>query len=230
MGTDMQSISGELADKVGLAPDFFRNAPIIIDLNDIKNSKSEFDFPEFIAILNKYDMTPVGVRGGNKSLNKRAKALNLAILADNSQSAAKNTTQDRQQSEKEVKPGKKPTPSGVTKTTVSNQTNSTKTITQPVRSGQKAYAPSGDLIVLAQVSPGAEVMADGNIHIYGTLRGRALAGVKGNLESRIYCQDLQAELVSVGGHYQISENLEDSTRGMPVQIFLQDETLVIEPI
>jgi septum site-determining protein MinC len=103
-------------------------------------------------------------------------------------------------------------------------------IDQPVRSGQRLYAAGGDLIVLAPVSAGAELLADGNIHIYSSLRGRALAGVQGNLSSRIFCLDLQAELIAIGGHYQISENLEESIRGKPVQVFLRDGALIIEDL
>ena len=84
--------------------------------------------------------------------------------------------------------------------------------------------------MLAQVSPGAEIMADGNIHVYGPLKGRALAGVQGNLEARIFCSDLQAQLVAIGGHYRTSENEEDALRGKLVQIYLQDDALVIAPL
>ncbi len=85
------------------------------------------------------------------------------------------------------------------------------------------------MIVCAQVSPGAELLADGNIHVYGTLRGRALAGVKGDRDSRIFCHNLRAELVSVAGHYKLSENLQEHD-GKAVQIYLVERTLNIEPI
>jgi septum site-determining protein MinC len=97
-----------------------------------------------------------------------------------------------------------------------------------VRSGQRIYAAGGDLSVVAAVSSGAELMADGNVHVYGPLRGRALAGMKGNTEARIFCQDLQAELVSIAGHYRISENIPPELRGMPVQIYLDQKILRIE--
>ena len=84
--------------------------------------------------------------------------------------------------------------------------------------------------MVAPVSSGAELMADGNIHIYGPLRGRAIAGLKGNLEARIFCQDLQAELVSVAGHYRVSENIPPELKGMPVQIYLDHDVLRIEKL
>jgi septum site-determining protein MinC len=103
-------------------------------------------------------------------------------------------------------------------------------ITRPVRSGQRVYAPGGDLSVIAAVSAGAELIADGNIHVYGALRGRALAGVKGDTSARIFCQDLQAELVSVAGHYRVSERIPPELRGIPVQIYLDQQVLRIERI
>jgi septum site-determining protein MinC len=103
-------------------------------------------------------------------------------------------------------------------------------ITRPVRSGQRIYAAGGDLSVVAAVSAGAELMADGNIHVYGPLRGRALAGMKGDTEARIFCQDLQAELVSVAGHYRVSENIPRELKGAPVQIFLDQKVLHIEKL
>lgn len=102
-------------------------------------------------------------------------------------------------------------------------------INQPVRSGQRIYA-SGDLIILTQVSAGAEIMAEGNIHVYNTLRGRALAGVQGNRDARIFCSDLQAELISIAGDYKTSEDLKDITPRKPVQIYLQDQALIIKEL
>jgi septum site-determining protein MinC len=102
-------------------------------------------------------------------------------------------------------------------------------ITQPIRSGQRVYS-QGDLIVLAQVSSGTEIMAEGNIHVYATLRGRALAGVQGDTKARIFCSDLQAELISIAGIYKVSEDLNDSVRNKPVQIYLKDNSLIIKDI
>ncbi len=102
-------------------------------------------------------------------------------------------------------------------------------ITQPIRSGQRIYA-SGDLIILSQVSAGAEIMAEGNIHVYNTLRGRALAGVHGNTTARIFCFDLQAELISIAGDYKTSEDLNKQTYKNPVQIYLQNHALIIKEI
>ena len=103
-------------------------------------------------------------------------------------------------------------------------------IDQPVRSGQQVYAPEGDLIILAPVQAGAEVLAAGNIHVYGPLRGRALAGIHGAESARVFCQSLEAELVSIAGHYKISEDLQDNGWKSAVQIQLRDDLLVVTPL
>ena len=104
----------------------------------------------------------------------------------------------------------------------------TKIITSPVRGGQTIYAEGCDLVVVASVSPGAELMADGNIHVYGPMRGRALAGHKGNAKARIFCQQLSAELVSIAGKYKVSEDLRrDPLWGAGVQISLSSDMLNI---
>lgn len=100
----------------------------------------------------------------------------------------------------------------------------TMVIDQPVRSGQQVYS-RGDLIVLAPVSTGAEIMADGNIHVYSNLRGRALAGVRGNTSARIFCQQLNAELVSIAGHYRVAEDLPESYRNKPVHLCMQGDAM-----
>ena len=104
----------------------------------------------------------------------------------------------------------------------------TKIITSPVRGGQQIYAQGGDLVVISSVSPGAELLADGNIHVYGPMRGRALAGIKGDTKARIFCQQLTAELVSIAGQYKVSEDLRrDPLWGAGVQVSLSGDVLNI---
>ncbi|MEG3050943.1 MAG: septum site-determining protein MinC, partial [Thermomonas sp.] len=93
--------------------------------------------------------------------------------------------------------------------------------TAPVRSGQQVYAENRDLTVLSAVGAGAEAIADGSIHIYGALRGRALAGAQGNEEARIFCREFHAELVAVAGHYKVLEDIPAELRGKPVQVWLE---------
>lgn len=107
---------------------------------------------------------------------------------------------------------------------------SPKLVTKPVRSGQQVYARDTDLVVIGGVGPGAEIIADNNIHVYGPLRGRALCGVAGNTEARIFCRSLEAELVSVAGNYKVLEQIPEELRGKPAQIWYQNDKLMIEPL
>lgn len=117
-----------------------------------------------------------------------------------------------------------PSNEGAPETTPAAQHVETMVIDQPVRSGQQVYS-RGDLIVLAPVSTGAEIMADGNIHVYSNLRGRALAGVRGDTNARIFCQQLNAELVSIAGHYRVAEDLPESYRNKPVHLCMQGDAM-----
>ncbi len=212
--TDMDAVAGELAGKVAQAPEFFRNTPVVIDLQALKRDDETVDFALLVGLLRGYGMIPIGVRGGGESQHRMAEAMELAVL-----------------SERGVVPRVDAPLAAVQRPRVAtDRCAATKLVGQPVRSGQRIYAAGGDLVITASVSSGAEVLADGNIHVYGALRGRALAGVKGNRASRIFCSDLQAELVSIAGHYVVSERIDEQVRGRPVQILLSGTKLRIEAI
>jgi len=98
---------------------------------------------------------------------------------------------------------------------------------QPVRGGQVVYAERCDAVVLSSVNSGGELIADGNIHVYGALRGRALAGAHGNANARIFCTNLQADLVSIAGTYLRADELPEAYRGKPAQIYLDGDSLVV---
>ncbi len=214
LGTDMDAVAEQLGEKVDKAGGFFQNAPVVIDLSELAGSGADVEFPLLVGLMRGYGMIPIGVRGGTPAQNSAAEAMELSILGDSRPPPKRESLQTAQ-----------PRPVVPARPTVVS-----KMVTKPVRSGQRIYASGGDLILMAQVSSGAEVMADGHIHVYGTLRGRALAGVKGNQEARIFCHNLQAELVSVAGHYRISENMGPELKGHPVQIYLQERTLHIEAL
>jgi len=213
LGTDMDAVAQQLGEKVDQAGDFFQHAPVVIDLAGLAGTEVDVEFPLLVGLMRGYGMIPVGVRGGSPAQNAAAEAMELAVLGD---SRAQARAESRPAAARAAAPPR-PAPGS-------------KLVTRPVRSGQRVYAPGGDLILMAQVSSGAEIMADGHIHVYGTLRGRALAGVKGNQDARIFCHNLQAELVSVAGHYRISENIAADVKGHPVQIYLQERTLHIESL
>jgi septum site-determining protein MinC len=228
LGVDMDLVAEQIGAKVEQAPDFFRNTPVVIDLTGLTDTAGEVQFPLLVGLLRGYGMIPFGVRGGSPAQHAAAEAMELAILGDAlvrrmGQPAGGKARPGPAESEA----GPRQAPSSKPSET---QTSGFTLITRPVRSGQRIYAAGGDLSVVAPVSAGAELMADGNVHVYGPLRGRALAGMKGDTEARIFCQDLQAELISVAGHYRVSENIPNELKGYPVQIFLDQKVLRIERI
>lgn len=206
LAMDIDAVAEQLAQKIDQAPEFFRNAPLLLELN---GAAGELDFPALLSKLRALGVQPIGVRGGSDDLYALARASGLTVLG-------------------EVR--SEPPPEPAREQAVQYVDMHSRLVTQPVRSGQRVYAQGGDLIVLATVSVGAELIADGNIHVYGSLRGRALAGVKGDTECRIFCTDFQAELVSVAGNYRLSESLDDDVRGKSVQIYLKGDSLKIEPL
>ncbi|MCP3866662.1 MAG: septum site-determining protein MinC [Gammaproteobacteria bacterium] len=217
LSTDADSVAKQLAEKFSQAPDFFRNTPVVIDMKVVADGENRVELAWLAGLLRSYGMIPVGIRGGNEAHNESAAALKLSVLSEGR--ARKTVT-------------KKPPVDLSDATTKSTDSvlRETTVITRPVRSGQRVYAAGGDLVIVASVGSGAELIADGNIHVYGTLRGRALAGVGGNRECRIFCNNLQAELVSVAGTYRVSENLDATMGGKPVHIYLDNNSLKIDAI
>lgn len=209
---DIESIKEQLQFTVQKTPQFFNGSPVVVDLE----KAAALGVPDFRAIkttLASLGMIPIGIRGGTSEQQVAAIAAELPLV-----NIGKSAPSD---SPKKSQP-----------TTTSAYKNPSKVINQQIRSGMQVYAKDSDLIVLAQVSPGAELMADGHIHVYGTLRGRALAGVHGNPDARIFCRKLEAELVAIAGYYLTREDM--STLSIPesdlIQIYLQDEQLRIEPL
>ncbi|MGZ8236530.1 MAG: septum site-determining protein MinC [Methylobacter sp.] len=230
---DIITIEQQLQEKIRLAPEFFKNSPLVFDLQELNSLDLDIDVASLTNMIRKLGLLPIGIRGGVAQQNQQA--LELGIPTHSGHSArdgahaasqsgtgvASTAATSGSKKQQAPKPEADPEPQTVAASTV--------LLTQPVRSGQRIYA-AGDLIILAQVSAGAEILAEGNIHVYGSLRGRALAGVQGNTEARIFCSDLQAELISIAGNYKISEDLNGAVLNQPVQIYLQNHTLVIKDI
>lgn len=208
---DIVIIEQQLQEKIHLAPEFFKNSPLAFDLQELNKHDLDIDVTELINVIRKLGLLPIGIRGGTTQQNQQALKLGVPVHSGHSTTASSGTQQ------------KTPEPAPELQAIAATTT----LITHPVRSGQRIYA-SGDLVILAQVSAGAEILAEGNIHVYGSLRGRALAGVQGNTEARIFCSDLQAELISIAGNYKVSEDLNGAVLNQAVQIYLQNHTLVIK--
>ena len=203
----------ELAQQIQRSPRFFLNAPVVLDLRGAEEFTQETEFVEARRILRHHTLTLIGVQNAARAQFEAAAAAGLASFAPNS-------TGPRQlrAAEPAAAPSSPATPAAA----------KSRLVTQPVRSGTQIYARGTDLVVTAPVSPGAEVMADGNIHVYAALRGRALAGASGDAEARIFCGRLEAELVSIAGRYLVSDQIPPELRGLAVQIALVDDRLTIE--
>lgn len=193
---EMDLLQSQLENITQKAPQYFSNAPIIVDFSALNETSEQMDVKQICTLLQQYQMQPIASRG----LPDQKTLPNLA-----------ETPQKPTPKIKEI-------PSVITKL-----------MTKPVRAGTQIYAKDSDLIILSSVNAGAEVIADGNIHIYGPLRGRALAGANGNTDARIFCKQLEAELVSIAGHYLVKEQMKDhqDQEGL-VQVFLVNNELTIE--
>lgn len=213
----------QLSVKVRQAPNFFRNAPVVLDFDDLSEETPRFDVAALVTNLRALYLLPVGFQGGPRAVQEGALAAGLTPMpAGRAAKLESARTADPQAASAPAQPAPPPEPVVVHRPTL--------VVTEPVRSGQQIYAEKTDLVITSSVSPGAEVVADGHIHVYGALRGRALAGVSGDQTARIFCQSLDAEVVSVAGLYRVSEDIGDDVLKKPVQIFLRDGYLHMEPL
>jgi len=222
---ELENIAKELEQKIQQAPNFFHYAPLIIDISHLKNKDSLTSFQPLVSLMKKINLIPIGVRGAHASLKPSIIEAELAIFPeekvvttkaiDSKMAAQQMTSVALEAVSVEAQP---------------TQPLTTRVITTPVRSGQQIYVPNGDLIVLNAVSPGAELLADGHIHVYGPLRGRALAGIMGNQEAMIFCKSLEAELVSVAGQYYVYDDLKEMHWKQSVCVKLHEDRLHIDLI
>jgi septum site-determining protein MinC len=205
----------ELATQVERSPRFFLNAPVVLDLRAAAGFSSEVEFAEARLLLRRHTLSLIGVQNATPAQLEAAAAAGLASFAPNSTGPSRPRPTE-------------PAPAPPPRDQPASAAAKSLLVTQPVRSGTQIYARGADLVVTAPVSAGAEIIADGHIHVYAALRGRALAGASGDAEARIFCSRLEAELVSIAGHYLVSEQIPPEHRGLAVQIGLVDDRLTIE--
>jgi septum site-determining protein MinC len=225
-------------------PHFYANAPFVLDLDCIEDTGPAFDFIALTREMRNRKVTLIGVQNGTIEQNKAALHAGLITLPsgtdvlpdsrkpngaakdDDSAKAADHAINEnkkhKESAHKEPKIRQAPVAAYSSATSL--------LVTEPVRSGQQIFAERGDLVIVASVSPGAELIARGNIHVYGALRGRALAGVHGDSAARIFCETLDAELIAIAGLYKPSDAIDPSLRRRRVQAFLDDGTLRVEPL
>lgn len=193
---DLERLDWQLAAKVERAPQFFSNAPLVLALDKLPANSTELDLATLMMICYKHGLCTLAIRAKLPSHIEAANRLNLPVLPPSGAPARKLVLSE------ETPPPAPPAPERPTEPVY----RPTRIITHPVRGGQQVYT-QGDLIVLAPVSPGAELLADGNIHVYAPLRGRALAGAKGDTNAHIFCRQLAAEMLSIAGRYKVAEDL-----------------------
>ncbi len=208
---NLAALDRQLAAKVAQAPNFFSNTPLVLALDKLPANQGSIDLPGLMRICRHHGLRPLAVRASRIEDIAAAIAIDLPVLPPSG-------ARERPLEVEEKKPEKPPEP----------LIQPTRVITPPIRGGQQIYAQGCDLVVISSVSSGAELLADGNIHVYGPMRGRALAGIKGDRKARIFCQQLGAELLSIAGQYKVSEDLRrDPLWGSPVQVSLSGDVLNI---
>ncbi|WP_150303569.1 septum site-determining protein MinC [Pseudomonas saliphila] len=220
----------QLAEKVRQAPNFFKDTPVVFSLDKLSDELDATTLAHLLQICRDSGMQPMALRG-SEAFRPLAQHCGLVLMLPG-RVRDKSGEGERRGAAGPKKPEavRRETPVAAAPAPVAAEGIPSKVITQPVRSGQQVYARGGDLVVLASVSPGSELLADGNIHVYGPLRGRALAGVRGNTEARIFCQSLEAELVSIAGQYKVAEDLRRHLWKEATQISLDGDSLKIVPL
>ncbi|QAX29989.1 septum site-determining protein MinC [Leisingera sp. NJS204] len=198
------------------SPHFFDGAPLILDLAQAPGLTRPAELRALTDSLRSRGLAVFGVQNASPSQVAAAEGAGLITIASG-KDAPLNTEGPARPGTRRELPKKLRPPQN-------------RLITQPVRSGQTVVAEGGDLVVVGPVSSGAELIARGSIHVYGRLRGRAMAGAEGDEEARIFCNSLDAELLAVAGLYRTSENLEPELLNRPVQVFLQDGRLCVETL
>lgn len=218
--TDLARLSHALDERFGNAPDVFDNDPVAIDLSFVRDVAEPIDFVVLAHLLRGHKMLPVAVKAGSLQQMEDARAAGLAE-GHGSVAAAAPPARATAVQPKPVEAVNEVPFAG----------RPALVVDKPLRSGQRVYAKGADLIVLSVVSHGAEVIADGNIHVYAPLRGRALAGALGDTGARIFTTCMEPQLLSIAGIYRTTETeLPPAVLGKPAQVRLAGEKLVVEPL
>ncbi|MGL4269090.1 MAG: septum site-determining protein MinC [Plesiomonas sp.] len=211
--SDPNQLKQALSAKVQQAPAFFQGAPVVLNVADLAE---QADFRRLKRVIREAGLFLVGVSGCiNEKQRETVRKAGLPILTEGKA--------------KEPKPESKPVPEAIEPEPVMSAV-ATKVINTPVRSGQQIYAKNCDLIVNSHVSAGAELIADGHIHIYGVMRGRAIAGADGRPDSSIFCLNMQAELLSISGQYALSDKIPKDVWQKATRVVLRDNNIHFEAL
>lgn len=222
LDADAGRLGRQLQEKLGQAPGFFRNAPLLIDAGALPPGGPELDLLTLVQQVREYGLVPVALRAGSEVQNALALRAGLGLLPATRQEPAVQVP---------ARPVVAAEPTAESPAAAfPPPAAGAKVVTHTVRSGQRVVAPDGDLIVLAAVNSGAEILARGSIHVYGALRGRALAGVQGDASARICCLQFHPELVAIAGEYMLHDELNPAHLGKTAVVALDGDQLQIEAL
>jgi septum site-determining protein MinC len=202
-----------LRQKRDSLPQLFENSPLIVDCGALGEACQELDLRALHQAIVELGFIPVGIRNIPESCVALAVQAGWAILRPGRTANATTTRIERPVAQE---PEALPTRVEV--------------IDRPVRSGQQVYFPESDIVILQHTSAGSEILAGGSVHVYGSLRGRVLAGIQGDRSARIFCQKLEAELVAIAGNYRLLDDIDTNLKGQPAMVWLDGEKLRITPM
>lgn len=212
---DVDLIEQQLSGKISQAPAFFQQTPVVLGLD--KWEEGTLELERLCAMLRSHKLLPVAVRGGSDTIKQSAWALGMGWFPPNEARTPAHAA---------------PVEQVVRSASREDQDDAVnhygaRVFRGTVRSGQQLSAPRGDLIVVGAVNAGAEILAAGSIHVYGALRGRALAGIHGDLDAAVFCQELRAELIAIAGNYKRLEDIDPEMLGKSVQAHMVEDQLDI---
>ncbi|MDR6093665.1 septum site-determining protein MinC [Stenotrophomonas sp. SORGH_AS_0321] len=231
---DVERLVQEMNERVNRAPKLFGRAAVILDFGGLSRTPDVASAKALLDGLRGAGVLPVALAYGTSEIELLSQQLGLPLLA---KFRAQYERADAEPAPPRAAPAAAPAreprraaPAAAALAAASAPGEAPKPGRMQlanVRSGQQLYAENCDLTVMGTVGAGAEVIADGSIHIYGTLRGRALAGAQGNTAARIFCRDFHAELVAIAGHYKVLDDVPDNLRGKAVQVWLEQDQIKI---
>jgi septum site-determining protein MinC len=228
---DPEELQRELVEKVKNAPNLFQHAPVVVDLSHLAELPDLEAVRDLFARIKEAGMAPVGLSYGTTENEQLARALDVPLFAKFRAAFERDgKSEPVVEAPKPRERRREPEPAPQ----IAAQSEAAAVIglvhDKPVRSGQQVYARGRDLVLTKLVANGAEVIADGSIHVYGALRGRALAGAQGDASARIYCHEFHAELVSIAGQYRVFETMPSELRGQRVQAWLDGDKLMVQKL
>lgn len=224
---DVARLAGEMRERVQRAPGLFARAAVILDFGGLPACPDAETTRTLLDELRRAGVLPVALAYGTRDVERLSESVGLPLLAK-FRAQYERPGGETPPSAPAAEPAREPEPARTAATV--RVDNIGQMHTSPVRSGQQVYAQGRDLTVTATVGAGAEVIADGSVHVYGALRGRALAGAQGEASARIFCREFYAELVAIAGHFKVLEDIPAALRGRPAQVRLDGEALLIEPL